>query len=198
VDSAVWKRIVKPLLSEDWALKARFAHIRPVGWVIHGVLWEASASDPGFYLWRWRMPLYKPTTVISLSWSERHGGGSQLYDPADESTQVSVSEAMSLVQAEAEREAIVVDPPGGADNIGTMEVRAYGLLLDGNAQGAIEVLERVSRWSPESPWQVEMLRRADSMRSMISDGHEDRARRILGEWRFGCLAALGVLDEWDA
>jgi len=195
MDSAAWKRLVKPLLDDDWLLKDRFAHLRPVSWVVHGVLWEASASEPGFYLWRWHMPLYQPATVVDLSWSDRHGGGSRIFNVADESTRAAVAEAMTLVRAEAAETEVVIDPPGGVDSVGTMEVRAYGLLLEGNHGGATEVLKRVLRHEAKYAWQEEMLQRAEFMLSTIERGCHGEALQQLTVWRTACLAALKIDAE---
>jgi len=195
MDSAAWKRIVGPLLDDDWALKGKVVYLRPVGWVLHGVLWEPSASRPGFYLWRLQMPLYQPVTVIDLSWSERHGGGSRVYDPTDALTRAAVAEAMVMVRADYDKAAVVIDLPGGVDNVGIMEVRAYGLLLEGNHVGAAEILDRVSRYEAKYPWQEQMVRRAESMWSMIQGSYGREALQQLAEWRAESLAILEIDTE---
>lgn len=190
--SSDWKRIVKPLLDDDWVLESRFVHLSPIGWVLHGVLWEASASGPGFYLWLLQMPLMVPTDVIDLSWSDRHGGSSRIYDEADESTGAAVAEAMNIVRAAAQKMTVFVDPPGGADNVRMQEARGYGLLLVGNPGGAFEVLGRVSQYQAKYPWEKELVVRAARMRSLIENDQVQEVLDHLNAWRTESLAALGI------
>jgi hypothetical protein len=86
----------------------------------------------------------------------------------------------------------VVDPPGGVDNGRMQEARAYGLLLMGNAGGAIEVLGRVLRYEPRYPWEQELLRRAGEMRSLLQEAGADEAVRQLTAWRLESITALGI------
>jgi hypothetical protein len=189
-----WRRLVDPLLDDEWGLGKKLVFRRPITWVLRGVLWEASGSGTGFYLWELQMPLYQPVEHFDLSWSVRHGGGSQLYEVAD-TTRSAVAEAMSAVRKLAEIDSAVVDPPGGADNVGTMEVRAYGLYLEGNDAGAVEVLDRVLRYEPQFDWEIERSRRASSMRGKIDAGRREEVTKQLEAWRRDCLHALGILES---
>lgn len=141
------------------------------------------------------MPLYAPYDVLVLNWSERVGGGSRVWDPTAASTQEAVRRAARQAEEEARRGAIVVDPPGGVDDVGTQEVRAYGLLLEGDAGGAVEVLGRVLRYELVHPVDHARHRRASEIRALVQAGQRDDAVRRLREWRRGTLAALGVTPE---
>jgi len=137
-----------------------------------------------------RLPLYVPQEVVSLSWSDRFGGGSRTFQPSEAETLDAIRGAASLVVAEAERKPVVVDPPGGADNVRMQEARGYGLLLEGNAGGAVEVLARVVQYSATYPWEKAIVARAHEMREAIVEGREARAVEQLEAWRTQTMATL--------
>lgn len=191
-----WKRLTKLVLDDGWRLSKALAYRVPVGWVLHGLLAEDSpANQPDFYLWVVRMPLVVPTDVIDLSWSERFGDSSRVFDPTAPATQEALAQAAELVSEQAATGDSVVDPPGGVDNVRMQEARGYGLLLRGNTAGALEVLGRVLRYEPRYPWEEELVRRAGDMRSLIEDGRASEAVHRLETWRSESLSALGVDPE---
>ncbi len=194
--AAEWKRLTKPVLTDGWRFSKSLAYRVPVGWVLHGLLAEDSpANQPDFYLWIVQMPLVVPTDVVDLSWSERFGDSARVFDPSTPATQDTIAQAANLVAERALTGEVVVDPPGGAENVRMQEARAYGLLLMGNPGGAIEVLGRVLRYEPRYPWEEELVRRAREMRSLVSDGRVEQALHQLEAWRSDSLTALGVDPE---
>lgn len=194
--AAEWRRLSKPVLDERWRLSRALAYRVPVGWVLYGLLAEDSpANPPGFYLWMVRMPLVVPSDVIDLSWSERFGDSSRVFEPASTATQEALAGAAKVVSEEAAGSDSVVDPPGGADNVRMQEARAYGLLLQGNTGGAIEVLGRVLRYEPRYQWEEDLVRRAGDMRSLIDHGRNGEAVDRLEGWRSQSLSALVIDPE---
>jgi len=191
--SADWKQLTEPVLGDGWRISRALAYRVPIGWVLHGLLAEDSAAnDLDFYLWVVQMPLVVPTDVIDLSWSERFGDSSRVFDPTAATTQGVVAQAGVVVSEHAAAGAVVVDPPGGADNVRMQEARAYGLLLMGNSGGAIEALGRVLRYEPRYPWEHDLVRRAGEMRSLVHEGRADEAVHRLEAWRSESLTALGI------
>ena len=79
--------------------------------------------------------------------------GRAIYDELDEATQKALTEAMKAVEGEVAKAQLVPDPPGGADNVGMQEARGYGLFLEGDPSGALEVLGRVARYDANYPWE---------------------------------------------
>jgi hypothetical protein len=89
------------------------------------------------------------------------------------------------------RDALLVpDPPGGADNVGMQETRAYGLFLAGDADSAVEVLGRVLRYEPKYDWERERADRAADIRRLIEAGLFDAVIRRFEAWRTEALDAL--------
>jgi hypothetical protein len=192
MNAVIWKRLIGPLTDETWRLRKTLAYIRPVGSILHGVLGEDSPSRDGFYLWVIRLPLFVPTDVLDLNWSDRFGGGTQIFSETGEATRSALSEAMRAAQLEARDMWLVPPPPGGADNVRMQEARGYALFLAGDTAGALEVLGRVIQYPARLPWEHEFVDRAGHIRALISDGQGDKVRSRLAMWREESLHALGI------
>lgn len=195
--AADWKRLSKPALTTtdaDWRWTRALAYLHPVEWIVHGVLAEDSHGRPGeFDLWVVRMPLFVPLGgVFVLSWSDRHGSGTTTYRAGSPATEDATIEAASVAIQNARSCGLLLDPPGGADNVRTQEARAYGLLLAGDEAGAREVLWRVNQYDAKNAWQRELLDRAAGMRSLIESHQAKGAREQLQEWRLENCEALGL------
>ena len=178
------------MLISDWQTTSRFAFLAPVRWVLNGVLWEGSDATSGVYLWRLAMPLYQQVNVVDLSWSERHGGGAATFEADDHVLRAAVAEVMSEAEEAERKGSILLDMP--VDNVGTMEVRRYGLAVMGNWDGAVEVLERVLRHEPKFEWQRARRQHAGDIKRMIETGDRAAALDQILEWRVGSLRALGI------
>lgn len=187
-----WRSLVGELGDDSWRMTDRLGYVVPVRWVLHGVLWESSARSSNSYLWLLRMPLYNPSPTLSLSWSQRVGGGARLYDPRHSDATAALTWAMDKAQAEAQVGLVVVDSPGLVDNAASMEVRAYGRLLEGDQHSASEVLGRVLRYDAKYPWQKELLVRAREMKAAIDNGRPDRVLQRIGSWRHQNLVEAGI------
>jgi hypothetical protein len=82
---------------------------------------ESPANHPAFYLWTVRMPLVVPTDVVDLSWSERIGGSSWVFDPSVPATREAVAQAAKVVCEDAASGGVLIAPPGSAENVRMQE-----------------------------------------------------------------------------
>lgn len=189
--SAEWKRFAGPLLGPEWDFSKRLAYRKPVGWVVRGLLEEPSDWG-GFYLWDVRMPLYVPSNVLVLSWSDRVGGGTCRWEVGPDAADAITRTAKSIAAAMDADDTVLLAPQGGVDNFRMQEARAYGLVLEGAVKSAIEVLGRVCRVDPRYQWQHEVLARASEIRTALIDGKVSEVLQRIGEWRTSTAAAIGV------
>ncbi len=188
---AEWKRFASPLLGDGWAFSKLLAYWRPVGWVLYGILAERSSSG-GFYLWNVRMPLYVQSTVIDLSWSERVEGGTRLWE-MDTAAADAIGRAQRSVGAAAlAADSVLIPPPGGADNVRMQEARAYGLVLEGAFDAAVEVLARVCRYDANYPWEHDLIARAMENRDSLVGHRYAEVLDRLAVWRATTGRVIGI------
>jgi len=161
---------------------------------VDGLLAERSGSG-GFYIWQVQAPLYVPTTVLDLSWSERVGGGSAVYEPGDAADAAIHAAAAQVLDNTRARAGVVLAPPGGADNVRMQEARAYALVLEDEVGSAMEVLGRVGRYQARFPWEQELVARAASVRELLQNGQVRHVLDLLSSWREASATALGLVLE---
>lgn len=178
----------------EWGLRRGLSYLRPIRWAVHGVLTERSGSANRIYIWHVVMPLTAPVDVLDLSWSERMGGGSQTFVVNSSEAEAALAHAAERARALHHRRPLVVDPPGGADNIRMQEARAYGLVVSGDAESATEVLGRVLGYRPLYDWETEMIERARTVHGLLGSPDAASALRLIQDWRRSSLEMLG-LDE---
>ena len=133
VTTADWKKVVRPHLGPDWTIRRRFAYLQPIGWNAFGLLAEGSSrSTPGFHVYRVRLPLLPHTSVMNLSWSNRLGGGSRLWEPADPGLPTVLMNAIRESERDHAQTTVTLSTSAAAAaNVNMMETRAYALLVDG-------------------------------------------------------------------
>jgi hypothetical protein len=188
---ADWKRFASSVLGGNWAFSKLLAYWSPVSWVLYGILAERSSSG-GFYLWDVRMPLYVPSSAIDLSWSERVGGGTRVWDTDAAGARAIAETEQSVAGAARAADSVLLRPPGGADNVRMQEARGYGLVLEGASDAAVEVLGRVCRYDAKYPWERDLVARASEIRSLLlADKSSDVLDRIAG-WRAATALTIGV------
>jgi hypothetical protein len=191
--AAEWKRAVRPHLGDGWKVSQKLAYRTPIGWVLYGLFAEdSSLQGPGFYLWKVRLPLFAPTDVLDLSWSDRVGGPSRVHQPGRPTTDAALKTAAAEIGQEADMSMHLPIPTGGTENLRMQEVRGLGLIIEGDASGALEALEPVTRYAAKYSWEREMVSRAESMRSLLERDRLDEAIRRLTAWRDDSIAALGL------
>jgi hypothetical protein len=188
---AEWKRFASPVLDENWQFSRLLAYWHPVSWVLHGVLAERSSSG-GFYLWDLRMPLYVESSVIDLSWSERVGGGTRLWNVDGAGADAVARTGRSVAAAAQSAGSVLLPPPGGADNVRMQETRAYGLVLEGASAAAVEVLGRVCRYDATYPWVHDLVARATENRDLLLAQRPSDLLDRLASWRASTARAIGV------
>jgi hypothetical protein len=192
-----WRRLVRPLLSEEWRphKSRKLAHLVPVDWVLHGIMAEGSVTGQ-FYLRRLHMPLTVPADgVIDLTYSPRHGRGSQTYPVDGSDTPRVLTEAMTLVEKEAGAPSVLPSEPA-AEDIRGQEVRAYELLLGGDPGAALHWLDRVGGHDSQGfDWMVEVMDRAEEMRALVQREQTSEALHRLRTWRAENLESLGIPES---
>jgi hypothetical protein len=197
--AAEWKRAVRPHLGSGWKVSEKLAYRTPIGWVLYGLFAEdSSLRGPGFYLWKVRLPLFAPTDVLDLSWSDRVGGPSHVFQPGDAKTARALEAAAADIGQEADMPVHMPIPAGGPENLRMQEVHGLGLIIEGDARGALEALEPVTRYPAKYSWEREMVSRAASMRALIEGGQTSEAVRRVEAWRADSIAALGLRADSSA
>jgi hypothetical protein len=180
-------------MDERWGLVDRIAYRKPVGWVLHGVCGESSSTRAAFYLWLVRMPLYIPAEVLHLSWSDRVGGGATVYDVDDDATRHVLVRAMEMADEESRTWKQRLSS-AQARNLGLVEALGYGRLIEGDPEGAAEMLRKVAEDGSDDPrpFVRDMRSRAEEILALLDRSERDRAREELRGWRDGSLAALDI------
>jgi hypothetical protein len=113
---AEWKRTVRPFLPPEarWEFHRSLAYRLPMEWVVLGVLAEGSALDKGVYIWRVSTPLFEPLDFLSLSWSDRMGGGStKFYAHEPAALNAAIAEAFRIPATEDEALDEMIHQHGG-------------------------------------------------------------------------------------
>jgi hypothetical protein len=190
---AEWRRSVRPHLGDGWKVSEKLAYRTPIGWVVYGLFAEdSSLRGPGFYLWKVRLPLFAPTDVLDLSWSDRVGGPSHVFQPGSTTTDAALRASAAEIGQEADMPMHMPVPAGGTENLRMQEARGLGLIIEGDVRGALEALEPVTRYPAKYSWEREMVSRAVSTRALVDGGQTSEAVRRIEGWRADSIAALGL------
>jgi hypothetical protein len=195
VKTADWKRTVRPLIpvGESWEFRGRLCYRVPVDRILLGILAEGSAFDRVIYIWRVRMPLFIPSSNVTLTWSERMGGPSRSFGPDDPEAMASaVRLAFGSLGDEAEAIEGIVET--GARTVGNSrvdETLAYCHVLLGDLAAARRHLALASAGTTTLPWAVEVQARARQFAQLL-DHDEGGAVAQLDRWCAQTAAALGL------
>jgi hypothetical protein len=130
--------------------------------------------------------------VLDLSWSVRVGGPFRVHQAGSATTDAALKAAAAEIGQEADMPMHMPMPAGGTENLRMQEVRGLGLIMEGDARGALEALEPVTRYPAKYSWEREMVSRAESIRSLLERDQLDEAIRRLAGWRDDSIAALGL------
>jgi hypothetical protein len=174
------------MLGPEWRYVGRLAYIAPVAWIGYGLFAEPSITG-NFYLRIVRRPMYEPTDVLDLSYSDRVGGGSHFYSLNDPSTEAVVRDAARRVSAERAHPTTIVLP---VENPGMQEVRGYANLLEGNLAAAVADLRAAAAVDDDRPWVLAMVARAMRNADAIEGGDIDPVLDEIRGWRLSAGAAL--------
>lgn len=193
--AAEWKRRVRPLtpVGEHWEFRGPLCYRLPVGWVLAGVLGEGSGFDQGVFIWRVQMPLFVPSDVVDLSWSERIGGGANKYDRHDiDSLAIAIKAATNRVDREDHALARMAALGGESTNRRLSETAGYASLLQGDLPTAKRALVRAASGTTTAVWEQEIVDRAQLILTTIDHGGRESAVTLLQGWRDATASALGL------
>jgi hypothetical protein len=196
VKVAEWKRVVRPVLpaDEDWEFRGSMCYRPPVRRVLLGVLGEGSGFDKGVYLWRVSMPLFVPSDVVDLSWSERIGGGARKYDKFDEEA---LERAIGLAvdglgSEEYALRAMASRETQASRNRRVHEVVGYAQLLLGDLGAARAALTRARADVARTGAEQEVIDRAQLVGRLLDEEGSERAVGQLDRWCAETAVALGL------
>jgi hypothetical protein len=166
----------------------------PVNYVLLGIMEEGSGFDQGFYIWRVAMPLFVPTENVTLSWSERIGGGSRKFDEHDENA---LADAISGVVAELKTEDIALNEiiARGTSikaNRRVDEIVGYAQIIIGDTSAARKTLARAGTGATQSDWESEIADRVEIVVRTLERSGREQAIDLLDQWCDQTANALGL------
>ena len=168
VRESEWKRLITPLLPEhqEWHVQGRrLAYRAPVGRFLFGVLAEGSAAKGRRHIWRLSMPLFAPSDVLDLSYSERISTVS-----VDHQTAIggAVAAAISTLPSDgAEMGRLAELTPGPDIRLG--ETAAYANTYLGNIERAREISEAARAIADDREWVGEIKERLERFERLLRD-----------------------------
>ncbi len=172
VRESEWKSLVTPALpsAHDWHVQGRsLAYRQPVGRVLLGVKAEGSASKGRCYIWRVTMPLFEPSDVLNLSYSERVGGGSSAVNVEEpEAFTSALRQAIRTLPTEQHEMARLARLDDG-NNIRISESAAYANTYLGNAERATTILESALAIPVQRDWEIEVRDRLRHFQGLLHD-----------------------------
>ena len=191
-----WKPLVRSLLidPEGWAFRGKLCYRRPVSRVLLGVLGEGSGFSKATYVWRVAMPLFIPSTVVVLSWSDREGGGANRIEDADEH-ELRLTTAAALAAVEDETTALRRIAGGGpSQNILTEEASAYALILLDDTKSARARLAIARRdLGDDRSWVHDAASRMRGVDDFLESQGREVAIAQLDHWEQQTSTALGLV-----
>jgi hypothetical protein len=193
---AEWKRVVRPLLppEEAWEFRGSMCYRLPVNRVLVGVSGEGSGFDKGVYIWRVSMPLFVPSDIVDLSWSQRMGGGARKYDSLDEEAlQWAIGLAVEgLESEECALRRMVSRGTETSRNRRAHEVVGYALTLLGDLAAARAALTRARAGTAASVVEQEVIDRVLLIDRLLDEDAGGRAVNQLDRWCAETVGALGL------
>jgi hypothetical protein len=182
-----WAQIVKPLLpaSDGWGHRGKLAYQRPVRWVAVGVLGESSGSAKATYVWRLVLPLFVPSDVVNLSYSERVRSAGAVEDQHVDELRARVSEASASLPSEngALRRLASLDLE--VRNPRIFETAAYAQLINGAPDKSAKTLalgRHLPRSTDDPVWVDDVYTRMTLIENLILDDQDAKALSQLTEW----------------
>ena len=193
-----WKRVVRPLIPADehWEFRGSLCYRAPAGRFLFGVLGEGSGFDKGVYIWRVSMPLFVPSEVMVLSFSERVGGGSKKYDDADiDELSTAIGGGLRDLPTEDGELRRVVKLAIGSPNLRLLEAAAYSYVLLGDQDGAVVTIEQARRSPTRFDWEGVVVDRLSDLAKRLNEQGIDAAAREVDAQAKCTAAALGLTHE---
>jgi hypothetical protein len=168
VRESEWKRLITPLLPEDqdWHVQGRgLAYRAPVGRFLFGVLAEGSAAKGRRHIWRLTMPLFEPSDVLDLSYSERISTVSVEHQSAFAEAVGSAIKTLPSTEAEMARLAELTPGP----NIRLGETAAYANTYLGKIDRAVAILEAAGATADDHEWVGGIRERLQRFQRLLRD-----------------------------
>jgi hypothetical protein len=141
------------------------AYRAPVGRFLFGVLAEGSAATGRRHIWRLTMPLFGPSGVLDLSYSERISTVS--VEPQSAFAEAVGSAIKTLPSKEAEMARLAELTPG--PNIRLDETAAYANTYPGKIDRAIAILEAARATADDHEWVGEIKERLQRFERLLRD-----------------------------
>lgn len=176
-----WRSLLAPVLPSDqeWHVQGRsLAYRLPVGRVLMGVLAEGSASKGRRYIWRLTMPLFEPSEVLNLSYSERVGGGSNAVHVGEPAAfTAALMEAIRWLPVEEDEIARLaqLDIKG---NIRASETAAYANTYLGDVERAARIVESALDLPVQRDWEMQVRERLHGFRGLLRQGQAHAVERL--------------------
>ena len=192
---AEWKRTVRPLLPDaNWEFRGSLCYRLPVHRVLIGVLGEGSGFDTGVYIWRVVMPLFVPGKHVTLSWSNRIGGGASKYRREEQDAQAAaIRLALSkLGTEEAALREILASPVATIPSRRILEVVAYTQLLLGDFSTARSTLTEAASGGASKVAEQKIVERMQLIGRLLDQAGPDGAVSQLDQWCDRTAGALGL------
>jgi hypothetical protein len=192
VRESEWKRLITPLLPEgqDWHVQGRrLAYRAPVGRFLFGVLAEGSAAKGRRHIWRLTMPLFEPSDVLDLSYSERISTVSVEHQTALAEAVGSAIKTLPSEEAEMARLAELTPGP----NIRLGETAAYANTYLGKIDRAVAILEAARATADDHEWVGEIKERLQRFERLLRDDGQAGAVQHLDAQAADTATALNLV-----
>lgn len=176
-----WRSLLAPVLpyDQEWRVQGRsLAYRLPVGRVLVGVLAEGSASKGRRYIWRLTIPLFEPSEVLNLSYSERVGGASHAVHVGEPAAfTAALMEAIRSLPEEEDEMARLAELDIKS-NIRASETAAYANTYLGDVERAASILESALDVPVQRDWEIQVRKRLHGFRELLRHGQADAVERL--------------------
>ena len=189
-----WRRLITPLLPEDqeWHVQGRqLAYRAPVGRFLFGVMAEGSAAKGRRHIWRLSMPLFEPSDVLDLSYSERISTVSVEHQTAFARAVAAAIRSLPIEDVEMARLAELTPGP----NIRLAETAAYANTYLGNLERAAAILEAARATADGREWVGEIKERLQRFERLLRDHGQAGAVEHLDAQATDTAKALNIIDR---
>ena len=191
-----WKHAVWPALpeTENWDFRESMCYRLPVERVLIGILGEGSGFDKGAYIWRVSMPLFVPSDIVDLSWSERVGGRAhKFYKLDEEEIGRAIRQAFEgLEDEEMSLHRMATRETESSRNRRVHEVVGYAQLLLGDVAAARASLSRAASVGVRSTAEQGVIDRVHHIIGLLDEEGIERAVDQLDQWCTATADALGL------
>jgi hypothetical protein len=188
ISTVEWKRAVRPLLDPkaDWGFRGKLAFVRPVDWVLTGLLAEGWSLRPDtIYVWVVSVPLFVPMERLSMNFGHRVPNGSATFGLHNAAA---LGDAVGVALAELPTpEQALEEVASSAD-----EANAYAAILLGDTARALGLLGAPFFAGDDRPFTVAARERRRLIGDVLEREGAEGAKALLRGWRDHTVTALRV------